>query len=74
MKTLSYNPSVLEVQFAQSILNLQNQLEDHIVDCKIVNVENKINNDNPMLLFQVVDKDGDKHEIVIKIIQRPDKI
>ncbi len=74
MKTLSYNPSVLEVQFAQSILNLQNQLEDHIVNCKIVNVENKINNDNPMLLFQVVDKDGDKHEIVIKIIQRPDRI
>ncbi len=74
MKTLSYNPSVLEVQFTQAILNLQNQLEDHIPDCKIVDVENKINADNPMLLFKVVDKDGDKHDLVIKIIQRPDKL
>lgn len=73
MKTLSYNPSALEVQLAQAILNLQNEIEDHIPNCKIVDVENKINADNPMLLFRIMDKDGDKHDLVIKIIQRPDK-
>lgn len=74
MKTHSYNPSVLEVQLAQAILYLQNEIEDYIPHCKIIDVENKINADNPMLLFRVVDKDGDKHDLVIKIIQRPDKI
>ena len=35
--------------------------------------DNKIQEDNPMLLFHLVDKDGDPHEIVVQIIQRADK-
>ncbi|HQQ98757.1 MAG TPA: hypothetical protein PLX35_15910 [Cyclobacteriaceae bacterium] len=73
MKTSSYNPSPLEVDFANALTILQRDIQKHLLDNKVVNVESNINRDNPMVKFSLVDKDGDPHEIVVRIIQIPDK-
>jgi hypothetical protein len=73
MKTSTYNPSSLEVDFVNALHILQGEIETHLKDNQIVNVESNLNRDNPMVKFSLVDKDGDPHEIVIRIIQIPDK-
>jgi hypothetical protein len=73
MKTSSYNPSPLEIDFANALQILREQIEPHLLDNKIVNVDNQHAKDNPVVKFQLVDKDGDTHEIVVRIIQIPDK-
>jgi len=73
MKTPSYNPSPLEVDFANALVILQKDIEKHLQANTIVNVESNIKRDNPMVKFNLVDKDGDAHEIVIRIVQIPDK-
>lgn len=72
MKTTSYNPSNLEVSFAHAIEDLKSQIEKLIPDNEIIKIENKIKADNPLVKFYLLDKDGDPHEIVLKIIQTPD--
>jgi len=73
MKTPFYNPSPLEVDFANALVILQKDIEKHLQANTIVNVESNIKRDNPMVKFNLVDKDGDAHEIVIRIVQIPDK-
>ena len=73
MKTISYNPSPLEVEMANILNELQTQIEGKLKECEIIKVENKIHEDNPTVRFYLLDKDGDPHEIVFKIIQTPDK-
>ncbi len=73
MKTVAYNPSPLEVDFANALIILQKDIQKHVQGAKIVNVESNINRDNPMVKFSLVDGDGDPHEIVIRIVQIPDK-
>ena len=73
MKTTAYNPSPLEVDFANSFVILQKEIEKHLQNNKIVNVESNIARDNPMVKFSLVDTDGDPHEIVVRIVQIPDK-
>ena len=73
MKTSSYNPSSLEVDFANALQNLSNDIEKHLQNNHITHVEDQVRRDNPMVKFSLVDKDGDPHEIVIRIIQIPDK-
>ncbi len=73
MKTTAYNPSPLEVDFANSLVILQKEIEKHLQDNKIVGVEPNLTRDNPMVKFNLVDKDGDPHEIVVRIVQIPDK-
>jgi hypothetical protein len=73
MKTTSYNPSPLEVNFANALLSLQKELEKHLPDNQVIHVESNIRRDNPMVKFSLLDKDGDPHEIVVRIIQIPDK-
>ena len=73
MKTATYNPSPLEVDFANVIHQLQDKIEANLTDNEIIKVENNINDDNPTLKFFLLDKDGDPHELVIKVIQVPDK-
>jgi hypothetical protein len=73
MKTVAYNPSPLEVDFANAMIILQKDIQKHLQGNQIVNIESNINRDNPMVKFSLVDKDGDPHEIVIRIIQIPDK-
>ena len=73
MKTAAYNPSPLEVDLANALIILQKEIEKHLQDNKIISVESNIKRDNPMVKFSLVDKDGDPHEIVVRIIQIPDK-
>ena len=73
MKTENYNPSQIEVEFSNALTELTKELEKHLSHNKISNVENRIKEDNPMLLFHLIDKDGDPHEVVVQVIQRPDK-
>lgn len=73
MKTKDYNPSKLEVAFARAIEDLKDQIEKHLPNNEVINVENKISADNPLVKFYLLDSDGDPHELVIKVIQSPDK-
>ena len=73
MKTAAYNPSSLEVDFANAMIILQKDIQKHLQGNQIVNIESNINRDNPMVKFSLVDKDGDPHEIVVRIVQIPDK-
>jgi hypothetical protein len=73
MKTFSYNPSTLEVDFANALYILQKEIEKHVQHATITKVETHLKRDNPMVRFSIVDKDGDPHEVVIRIIQIPDK-
>ena len=73
MKTTSYNPSPIEVEFANAILELQEKIGNNLNGLEIINVENRIQEDNPLLRFYLLDEDGDPHEVVLKIIQTPDK-
>jgi hypothetical protein len=73
MKTSSYNPSPLEVDMANALFIIQKEIEKHLQDNEIVHVETNINRDNPMVKFNLLDKDGDPHEIVVRIVQIPDK-
>lgn len=73
MKTSSYNPSPLEVDMANALVILQNELVKHLQDCDIVSVEPNLKRDNPTVKFSLVDKDGDPHEIMIRIVQIPDR-
>jgi hypothetical protein len=58
---------------ANALTILQKEIVKHLQDCDIVSVEPNIKRDNPTVKFQVVDKDGDPHEIMIRIIQVPDR-
>lgn len=74
MKTDNYNPSVFEVRLAKAIMACTEQLQQHMgEDLNIVDTVEHYQIDNPMVTLHVTDKDGDLHELVIKVIQRPDK-
>jgi hypothetical protein len=73
MKTTTYNPSSLEVDFANAITILKKEIEKHLQNNQITNIEPNIARDNPMVKFTLMDKDGDPHEIVVRIVQIPDK-
>lgn len=73
MKTSTYNPSPIEVDFANALTQLQPEIEKHLHGTQITNVETQLKKDNPMIKFNLLDKEGDPHEIVIRIIQIPDK-
>lgn len=72
MITKQYNPSQLEVELAQAIKELAPQIEAKLSNCKIKVIEDRIKEDNPMLKIKLIDTDEDAHEVVLKIIQRPD--
>ncbi|MFM7853123.1 MAG: hypothetical protein ACKO96_14685 [Flammeovirgaceae bacterium] len=73
MKTVAYNPSNLEVDFANALYILQGEIQKHLQDNQVIHVESNIKRDNPLVKFNLLDKDGDPHEIVIRIVQIPDK-
>lgn len=73
MKTPHYNPSPIEVDFAEALQTLQAEIQKHLKDNKILQVNCNITRDNPMVKFNLLDKDGDPHEVVLRIIQIPDK-
>ncbi len=73
MKTTLYNPSNIELEFANAIKGLIPEIEEKLSTNKILDVKTTIDVDNPFLVFSLEDGDGDKHELVLKLIQRPDK-
>ena len=73
MKISTYNPSPLEVDLANALFILQKEIEKHLQGNEITKVETHLKRDNPLVKFALVDKDGDPHEIVVRIIQIPDK-
>lgn len=74
MKTESYNPSSLEKEVAAAIVQLKDEIDKHLSRCTIEKIESVINRDNPQVKFFISDEDGDKHELVINIIQRSDEL
>ncbi len=72
MRTQHYNPSNLEVDFAKAFHDLSPHLESRIDQAQVVDIKAEHNIDNPQLTFRLKDKEGDLHEIVVQIIQRPD--
>ncbi len=73
MKTTIYNPSPIETEIANALINLQDEIGKHLKDKKISHISADLSQDNPSLKLNIVDGDGDHHEIVIKIVQIPDK-
>lgn len=72
MITKSYNPSQLEVSMADIIKSLQDTINDKLEGNNIEDIEVNGEKDNPDLLFKLIDTDGDRHELVVKFIQRAD--
>ncbi|MBD1395982.1 hypothetical protein H9Q13_02295 [Pontibacter sp. JH31] len=72
MKTKYYNPSTLEVNFAKAFKDLTQQLEERLDAGKVVDITSIHDADNPMVIYKLKDNEGDLHEVVIQIIQRPD--
>ncbi len=72
MRTISYNPSEIEVEFATIIESLIDTINAKLSQKKILSVENNLNLDNPILKVYLLDDDGDKHTLVVKLIQKPD--
>ena len=58
---------------ANALFIVQKEIEKHLQNNQIVHVETNIKRDNPMVKFNLLDKDGDPHEIVVRIVQLPDK-
>jgi len=73
MKTKAYNPSPLEVEFVNVIESLQNDINKKLSNCAIHSFEHNIDLDNPTLKANIVDVDGDKHTVILKVIQKPDE-
>ena len=72
MKTEQYNPSPLEIAVARSIKHSSDFLNQKLENLKIVKVEDEMEKDNPLIVLHLIDGDNDPHEIVLRIIQRPD--
>ncbi len=73
MKTQDYNPSPLEVRFADALCDLQEEINMRLAKFSVYRIESNKQIDNPTIDFYLKDEDGDEHEIIIKIIQKPDK-
>jgi len=73
MITQQYNPSQLEVELAKAIKELAPEIESKLSQFKVVGVEDNIHADNPVVKINLTDKDDDPHQIILKIIQKPDQ-
>lgn len=74
MKTTSYNPSKLEVEIAKIIEKLKDQITAELPGRRIIAVDHDLEMDNPILFLTIQDDDGDKHKMVLKLIQKPDEL
>ena len=74
MRTLNYNPSSLEVNFAKAFHDLTPQIETKLAGARVIEIRPNYTIDNPQVTFKLKDDEGDLHEVVIQIIQRPDHI
>ena len=74
MITKDYNPSLIEVRFVEILSELEKEFNSKLINFNIVKIEKNTKLDNPTIDFILKDKDGDEHEIVLKVIQKPDKV
>lgn len=74
MKTLSYNPSKLEIDFANAITSLKVELEAKLEGISIQEISANTKKDNPEVTIEFTDADGDAHTIQLNVIQRPDRV
>jgi hypothetical protein len=73
MITKNYNPSPLEVRFVEVICELKEEIDKKLANFDVLKIENNTQLDNPTIDFFLQDQDGDEHEIVLRIIQKPDE-
>ncbi|WKK80160.2 hypothetical protein [Marivirga arenosa] len=73
MITQQYNPSQLEVEIAKAIKELAPEIESKLSQFKVVSVDDNIHADNPVVKIKFNDNDNDPHEVILKIIQKPDQ-
>lgn len=73
MITQNYNPSPIEVRFVEVLCELKDEINKKLVNFDVYKIKNNTNLDNPTIDFFLKDKDGDEHEIVLKVIQKPDE-
>ena len=72
MITKDYNPSPIEVKFVEVLCNLKNQINEKLDNYDVTSIENNTQLDNPTINFFLKDVDGDEHEVILKVIQKPD--
>lgn len=72
MITKDYNPSPLEVRFVEILCELKDEINQRLTDFDVLKIEDNSQLDNPTVDFFLKDNDGDEHEIILKIIQKPD--
>ena len=72
MKTTSYNPSEIEVALADALSEMGEEISSRLSGLTISEIDIKTREDNPSLILRISDEDNDPHEVVVKIIQRPD--
>lgn len=73
MKTTTYNPSAIEIELAKALVILQKEIEQKLDAKQITKIFPDLSQDNPAVKISLTDKDGDAHEVVLKIVQLPDK-
>lgn len=74
MITKDYNPSPIEVRFVEVLCELKEEINKKLANYDVYKIENNTQLDNPTIDFYLKDADGDKHEIILKVIQKPDVI
>ncbi len=72
MITKNYNPSPIEVRFVEVLCDLKTEINDKLLNLDVINIDNNTQLDNPTIDFRLRDNDGDMHEVILKVIQKPD--
>lgn len=72
MEQESYNPSTLEVHFANALEQLKEEIAELLPQKKIVDIHKLTKLDNPQLNIKLESPEGKAFEVVIRIIQRAD--
>ena len=72
MITKNYNPSPLEVKFIEILADLRSNIDGKLDGFSITDVKYNKELDNPVIEFFLEDSDGDVHDVVLKVIQKPD--
>ena len=73
MITQNYNPSPIEVRFVEILCELKDEINKKLTNFDVLKIENNTQLDNPTIDFQLKDIDGDEHEVILKVIQKPDE-
>jgi len=74
MKTTIYNPSPIETELANALVGVRKEIESQLKNLSIHHASANVSQDNPSVMFNIVDQDGDHHEVIVKVVQIPDKL